>query len=36
MAAPAFNEAFVAEGFAPTAALFTSGAIYTAAWIDTI
>jgi|TARA_B100001939_G_scaffold325210_1_gene317783 hypothetical protein len=33
MAAPAFNEAFVADG-APTQALFTSGAFYTAAWID--
>jgi hypothetical protein len=33
MAAPAYNEAFVAEG-SPIAALFTSGAFYTAAWID--
>jgi hypothetical protein len=33
MAAPAYNEAFVAEG-SPIAALFTSGAFYTAAWVD--
>ena len=33
MAAPAFNEAFVADG-SPIQALFTSGAFYTAAWID--
>jgi len=33
MAAPAFNEAFIADG-SPIQGLFTSGAFYTAAWVD--